>query len=64
MTEQPRIPGKLCLRRIELSPEDKAQIHAEAEYRTGQPSMTRRMLEAEASERAERGEPYNERAGG
>lgn len=59
-----RIKGKLGLR-IELSDEDKAQIRAEAEYRRNQqPSMTRRMMMAEASERAERGEPYNERAGG
>lgn len=62
MTE--RIQGKLGLR-IQLSDEDKRQIRSEADYRLSQqPSMTRRMLQAEASERAERGEPYNERAGG
>lgn len=62
MTE--RIQGKLGLR-IQLSDEDKRQIRSEADYRLRQqPSMTRRMLQAEASERAERGEPYNERAGG
>ncbi len=59
-----RIKGKLGLRRIELSDEDKRQITSEAADRRGEPSMTRRMMEADASERAERGEPYNERAGG
>ncbi len=59
-----RIQGKLGLR-IQLSDEDRAQIRSEADYRLSQqPSMTRRMLQADASERAERGEPYNERAGG
>jgi len=59
-----RISGKLSLR-IQLSDDDKRQIASEAEYRRAQqPSMARRMLQAEASERAERGEPYNERRGG
>lgn len=66
MTEQPRIPGRLCLRRrIELSDEDKQQIRNEAADRLrDQPSMTRRMMQHDASERAECGEPYNEREGG
>lgn len=59
-----RIEGTLGLR-VELSDEDRQQIRSEAEYRRSQqPSMTRRMMQAEASERAERGEPYNERMGG
>jgi hypothetical protein len=49
---------------IELSREDMRAIREEAASRRDEPSLTRRMIQHDASERAERGEPYNERDGG
>lgn len=63
MSKLSRIRGTLKAT-VTLSDADKRQIADEAQSRRDQPSLTRRMMMADASERAERGEPYNERQGG